>query len=96
MSLVSFSYTTVFCKQVNTGYFLISFSLGNSVQVQSHGSTDRFRRGHGQSASRGREGTSALSNPGRHDARGFLLLAGVPGRHESAPVPRVPEVQRGP
>lgn len=30
MSLVSFSYTTVFCKQVNTGYFLISFSLGNS------------------------------------------------------------------
>ena len=30
MSLVSFSYTTVFCKQVNTGYFLISFCLGNS------------------------------------------------------------------
>mgnify|MGYP000243700390 CR=1 FL=1 len=27
---------------------------------------------------------------------GFLLLAGVPGRHESAPVPRVPKVQRGP
>ena len=25
-----------------------------------------------------------------HDARGFLLLAGVPGRHESAPVPRSP------
>lgn len=27
---------------------------------------------------------------------GFFLLAGVPGRHESAPVPRVPKVQRGP
>lgn len=26
-----FSYTSVFCKQVNTGCFLISFCLGNSV-----------------------------------------------------------------
>lgn len=36
MSLVSFSYTTVFCKQVNTGYFLISFSLGNSRLPFAH------------------------------------------------------------
>ncbi|MGO0807397.1 hypothetical protein ACTPEF_26630, partial [Clostridioides difficile] len=27
---VPFSYTSVFCKQVNTGCFLISFCLGNS------------------------------------------------------------------
>ena len=27
---MSFSYIPIFCKQVNTGYFLISFCLGNS------------------------------------------------------------------
>ena len=28
---MSFSYTSVFCKQVNTDYFLISFCLGSSL-----------------------------------------------------------------
>ena len=46
MSLVSFSYTTVFCKQVNTGYFLISFSLGNSPLPFAH-RRGRYPQGRG-------------------------------------------------
>lgn len=43
MSLVSFSYTTVFCKQVNTGYSLISFCLGNSLLPLGNGLPDHMQ-----------------------------------------------------